>query len=314
MPAPFTIPITDRVKVPVSAATRCKSCPVTTVDLKLTVSPPNTNKVSSLPKADFLAVTWTRYEAVALSRVFGKGRYSFNTGTDNNLTPLIFDNLSLPVDSPAHAFFFQATVNNKSVLCLKSEFHPKFQTAATSIFFEKVLAQSGSHNFKFLITTGTAGGIWESLDVGDVVVTNRARYGLTFPREKQQLPPYTGVADVVGAGNPPAGSANWFDYANRQIIAPDACVSNGLDSANGRKAGNGKPKISYQAPGAELTDVVTNSRISEDEHTKIDTYRTLGATLDENDAYLADACSAVSFKNWVSIRNVSDIPGSLNQY
>jgi hypothetical protein len=53
---------------------------------------------------------------------------------------------------------------------------------------------------------------------------------------------------------------------------------------------------------------VTNSRISDDECGRIATYRTLGATLDENDAYVASALKAVSFTNWVSIRNVSDLP------
>ena len=45
---------------------------------------------------------------------------------------------------------------------------------------------------------------------------------------------------------------------------------------------------------------------------KIATYRTLGGTLDENDAYVAEALEAVGFSNWASIRNVSDLPGALD--
>jgi hypothetical protein len=59
--------------------------------------------------------------------------------------------------------------------------------------------------------------------------------------------------------------------------------------------------------------VVTNSHISEDECSKIGTYRAMGATLDENDAYVAEACEAIGFQNWVSIRNVSDLPCSTNK-
>src|SRR5215475_11914663 len=121
MPVSFSIPATDRTKIQVTASTQCRTCPPTNVDLKLSLASPSTNKVNSLPKADFLAVTWTRYEAVALTRVFGKGVHSFNTGTDNNLTPLIYDNMSLPSSSPAHAFFFRGTVNGKSVIWMKSE-------------------------------------------------------------------------------------------------------------------------------------------------------------------------------------------------
>jgi hypothetical protein len=65
--------------------------------------------------------------------------------------------------------------------------------------------------------------------------------------------------------------------------------------------------------GVSLTDVVTNSKISESECSKISTYRTLGATLDENDAYVAETCKSIGFQNWISIRNISDLPCSPNK-
>jgi nucleoside phosphorylase len=310
---PHISPVVDRTKIPITSRTQCKTCPATTVDLKLTVSAPITSPVSAPPTGDFLAVTWTDAETAALATVFGKGQYSFKSATQTNFTPLILKSLPLPPDSKAHAYFFKAEVNSKSVVCLKSEFHPKFDTASCTLLFQDLIGPASSRNIQTLVTSGTAGGIWANIDVGDVIVTNKARYGLTFPPEKQQLAPYTGLANITGS-NPPAGYATWFDYATKEIIQQDTCIQSGLRTSGGRNAASGKPAIYYKPNGSDPTDVVTNSRMTNDELTKIATYRTLGATLDENDAYVADACGAVGFQNWISIRNVSDLPGHAEQY
>jgi nucleoside phosphorylase len=288
----------------------CTKCPGTTVDLKLTVSAPSSAQVSVLPTADFLVITWTEGETGALALVFGNGKYKFETSESNNFTPLLYPGIPLPVDAKVHAYFFQAKVNGKTVVLLKSEFHPKFDPESTQSFFEKALGSGANPNFKYLVTSGTAGGIWAIADVGDVVVTNSARYGLTMPAAKQALQ-FSGAANILGS-NPPAGSANWYDYVTNVILMNDACVSSGLLTAGGRKASSGKSSIYYKPNGTEPTDVVTNSSISTDEFTKLATYRTMGATLDENDAYVAQACKAIGFQNWVSIRNVSDLPSPTN--
>ena len=270
---------------------------------------PSAKTAAALPKADFLAITWTAAEAGAMAVVLGGGKYSFKTPADNNLTPLLIPGLPIPSEAKFHGYFFQANVNGKSVVCLKSEFHPKLETAATTLFLEKILGPAASPNIKYLITSGTSGGIWQTLDVGDVVVTNSARYGLTGTVEKQTLR-FTGTANITGAK--PPGYATWYDYVNDAIIKNDDCVNTGLLTPGGRNAGSGKPAIYYKASGADPTTVVSNSRISDAECTRIATYRTMGATLDENDAYVAEACKAVKFPNWVSIRNVSDLPCSKN--
>ena len=289
---------------------QCKKCPATTVDLKLVVSAPNKTVVGALPNADFLVITWTAAETGAMAKILGKGVHSFETPKETTLTPLLIHGMAPPAEAEYHAFFFQTTVNGKTVVCLKSEFHPKVQTAATTIFFEKIIGAAANQNFKYAVTSGTAGGIWASLDIGDVVVTGSARYGMTMPLEKQALR-FSGVTDLVG-GNPPAGHANWFEYATSQILKDDACVNTGLLTTGGRHATSPKPAIYYKPTSGNPTDVMTNSRISEDECGKIRTYRTYGATLDENDAYVAEAFKAVGFGNWVSIRNVSDLPCSPN--
>jgi hypothetical protein len=286
---------------------QCKTCqPTTAVDLKLAVSTPDKTKVSAAPKADFLIITWTAAEAQAMALVFGKGQYKFSGEHDNNFTPLLFSDLTKPADETYHAYFFHATVNGRSVVCMKSEFHPKVQPSETTLFFERLTGTSSSRNVGTMITSGTSGGIWEKLDLGDVVVTSAARFGMTMTKEQQALK-FKGITNIVG-GHAPSGYGNWYDYVNAEILKQDQCLNSGLISSGGRKAASGSPSIYYKAAGSSLTDVVTNSRISDDECGRIATYRTLGATLDENDAYVASALKAVAFTNWVSIRNVSDLP------
>jgi hypothetical protein len=119
------LPYFDREQVAISSKTQCLSCSGPTgVDLKLSVGAPSKSPVAAPPAGDFLAVTWTAQETAALAKVFGAGKYSFTSGSDTNFTPLVLKGLSFPPDSHAHAYFFKATVNGNSVICLKSEFHP----------------------------------------------------------------------------------------------------------------------------------------------------------------------------------------------
>jgi nucleoside phosphorylase len=122
-----------------------------------------------------------------LALVLGKGAYSFEAAKNNNFTPLLCPGVPVPSDAKFHGYFFQAKIAGKSVVCLNSEFHPKLQTAATTLFLEKTPGSGASPNFNYVVTSGTAGGIWAIADVDDVIVTNSARYGMTLPKEKQAL-------------------------------------------------------------------------------------------------------------------------------
>lgn len=290
------------------ALAKCKNCPATSVNLNVTFGSPDHHPVSTLPQADFLVFVWTEAEAGALATVLTKGTYQFFTDADNNFTPLLLPGMVRPEGEQYHGYFFPVTVNGKDVVCLRSGFHPKLQPSAAQTFFETLVGRSGSYNFRYLITSGTSGGIWSTLDVGDVVVTNTARYGLTATATEQALQ-FTGVTDLFGS-NKPSGFANWYDYANAEILAKDTCVIQGLGSPGGRSQNSGDPTIYYAPNNGSPTDVVTNSRITDDECGRIATYRTMGATLDENDAYVAQACANVGFNSWVSIRNISDLPCS----
>jgi hypothetical protein len=291
---------------------KCTACPVVTSGLNITVNKPDTAPKTELPKADFLIITWTDAETDALAKIFGSGKCSYKTLTSNTLTPLKVVGIPLPESANYHGFFFQCTIATKSVVACKCNFHPKMQTTETENLIKKIIGTAGTHNYKYVITSGTAGGIWDSIDVGDVVVTNAARFGLTLPAKKNLR--FTGVANVKGSK--PDNAATWFDYVNANLIKDNDCVAQNLFTAGGRATISGKPKILYQSSGSNIDAVVTNSHINNDhideEKSNLSIYKTMGASLDENDAFAAESCKAIGFANWVSIRNISDLPRSSN--
>ncbi|HCW06927.1 MAG TPA: hypothetical protein DGG95_06140 [Cytophagales bacterium] len=279
----------------------------------MVASNPDKNEKSSIPTADFLVITWTEAETKAIAEVFGEGKYSFDTLKGNNFTPLKFTGIDLPALAPYHGSFFQTKINGKSVVVLKADWHPKKQPALSDKIVRKLLGEGATKHYKNLVSTGTGGGIWDSIDVGDVVVTNNARYGLTLSTAKQALR-FTGIHDLVGSNSPEG--APWFDYANKHFIKKDDCVGHELLTAGGREHRSGTPKIIYKATGSEVLAVVTNSHIGNghinEEKQNLATYKKMGASLDENDTYIAETCKDINFKHWVSIRNVSDVPRSDN--
>jgi hypothetical protein len=292
---------------------KCTDCAVSTNGLKITAEAPSAHQVATLPKADFLIITWTEAETDALGKLLGEGKYSFKSLGNNNFTPLKVAGIELPADATCHGFFFQTKVDNKSVICMKCNYHPKVQAAGTEALIKALVVTGAAPNYKYLVTSGTGGGIWDTIDVGDVVVTGTARFGLTVPASMQNLH-FTGLNDIAGAAA--TGYANWFDYVNNKLISANDCVASNLNTPGGREAGSGKAKIHYTATGGNHTTVVTNTHINnnhiDEEKANLAKYKTMGASLDENDSFVALACKAVNFKNWVSIRNISDLPRSSN--
>jgi nucleoside phosphorylase len=279
-----------------------------------------------LPLADYLVVTWTEAETDAMARVLGAGQYfchELNTN-GNNFTPLLLDTATLPLPNAkelepsevqCHAFYFTTKVGGKTVICLKSNFHPKWETVKGQLgvpmqnFFEWLVTQN---NFKFLISSGTSGGIWPNMDVGDVVVCNSARYD---PNDKTMLVAgktkavfQSGVTDLIGTLT---GGSNQYDLiaANLNVYAADTITK--LDQVR-QTAINGKiPHIFYQplnatSPNTVISDI---SFDMEETNVKQNNYIAYGAAFDNNDAFVAEACKNAKYNTWLSVRNISDLPG-----
>jgi hypothetical protein len=105
---------------------QCTSCQSTTaVDLKLTASAPSEAVVPSLPPADFISITLTQAETQAAALAMAKTNSSGRMTTTSHRC--FFPNLVKPSGEQYHGHFMKVTVNGKTLLYLKSEFHPKVQ-------------------------------------------------------------------------------------------------------------------------------------------------------------------------------------------
>jgi nucleoside phosphorylase len=284
-----------------------------TTGLRVTLGTDYGASATSLPAADFFVITWVDHETGGLAKVLGGGKYTFNSLDGNNFTKLKMNGQAIPEGMDCQGYFMEVKVNGKTVVCFSSNFHPKFNTteaAQTETFFKAI-----AKNFGCIITSGTAGGVWSNMDVGDVAVAVKARFGLlVIPDSLKTLPVFTSTVSPVGNSSAPGG-LNWFDYANQHYLAQGTCVTSGLHSTGGRKA-TSKPVIYYQETGTHKLCAITDTEMSNGhstEGTYLTQYRTMGSSLEENDAFLAQAWSQIGFTNWVSIRNVSDLPNTTNQ-
>jgi nucleoside phosphorylase len=217
-----------------------------------------------------------------------------------------------PSDVQCDGFYFPATVGGKSVICLKSNFHPKYELVAGHYgqAMEKFFAWLIKNNhFKYIISCGTSGGIWQVLDVGDVVVCSGVRFDPNDSKLIKSGDPATpfvsGVSDMAGSLT---DGQNQFDIMTASLATYAREIIDTID--NVRVLGKGKaPKIYYGPLGSTQPNYNISDLSETDE--KIDIvnkqYDTLGATFDNNDAFVAQACSAAKFDNWVSIRNISDM-------
>ena len=295
----------------------CANCQPTTTGLQVTAGPDHGPTASALPPADFLVITWIDHETQALAEVLGGGKYQFSSLTANNFTKLIVKGLPIPEGMDCQGYFCAVTVAGKSVICFSSNFHPKLsvaEAAQTATFFKGITMKGNTANYGCIITSGTAGGVWSTMDVGDVAVAVQARFGLLVePATLKNLPVYTSAISPVGSNTAPGG-INWFTYANQHYLAAATCVITGLHSTGGRKA-TGKPTIYFQATGTNKLCTITDTEMANGHSTEdsyLAQYRTMGSCLEENDAFLAEAWNQIGFKNWVSIRNVSDLPNTTN--
>lgn len=156
-----------------------------------------------LPDADVLVVTWTAAEAKALADVLTTGRASsaWTRYTDKWATyePQLTDR------SPARfskclGLWAMSEIDGKRAVLFKSDLH--MSTDAKSLPVRQLWVQLvRAVEPKLVITTGTAGGIGEQTQLGDVCVTNGAKFNCQqeFKREPFAQTTYAGVQWSPGA-------------------------------------------------------------------------------------------------------------------
>jgi nucleoside phosphorylase len=255
---------------------------------------PRGGKNVPLPKADVLVVTWTVDEGHALSRVLTPGKDSrddYVPYTHN------FAALSKKMRRGCPALqagrlgaYWTTTIGKRSVLVFKSESHmsqdgPQLPNADLwRQLIEEVKPE-------LVITTGTAGGIGKSVEVGDVVVSPVVRFDCT---SKFKARPFATAHYSSEAAN-----LKYFKTA-RSLFKANAAQ---LPKDNKRL-----PKILRVAPSALKSSVVTTDFFgfdTSDDHYKL---QGLGSVSEMGDAVLGMVASKLGHgaPRWLAIRNVSD--------
>jgi hypothetical protein len=246
-----------------------------------------------LPKADVLIVTWTVDEGHALSRVLTPGKDSRNdyqpyTHNWSSLSGL-FRNGCPATEVQRLGTFWMTSIAGKSVLVFKSDSHmsqdgPKLPNLQ---IWQQLIAEVQP---KLVITTGTAGGIGASAQVGDVVVSPIVRFDCL---SKFKAKPFHDAHYVSAAAKTSHfATAKTLFAANAKQLPPD----------NKRP-----PKIIVTRPSKLDGCVLTTDFFGFD--TSGDHYKLqgLGAVSEMGDAVLGLAASTMAAApKWLAIRNVSD--------
>jgi len=150
---------------------------------------PSPDPSAALPKADVVVVTWTVDEQQALADVLTPG-FGRDQWYRYNRNFALFEP-KIRNGAPAKAAhrlgsYFVTKINGKTVLCFKSELHlnqdgirstvkPGTSTLPVKDMFNQIIDEA---NPSVILTVGTAGGVFEAQDLGDVVVTRAAKFRL----------------------------------------------------------------------------------------------------------------------------------------
>jgi hypothetical protein len=139
-----------------------------------------TSPDEELPSVEWLVITWTKDEHKALRRAFTPTvkiddwfKYT------HNFEALIPD---IRPGAPARRLqrigsYYKVKIGNKDVLCFKSELH--LNQDGKKLPLKKMIEQLIEEtNAKNVLSIGTAGGVADGDELGDVVVSNSALFNL----------------------------------------------------------------------------------------------------------------------------------------
>jgi hypothetical protein len=151
-----------------------------------TGSKPTGGSNAALPRADVLVVTWTVDEGHALSRVLTPGKDSRNDYVSYKHN---FAKISRKMRKGCPALeagrlgaYWTTTIGGKKAVIFKSDSHLSQDTKelpqgnGTLPNFDVWLQMIEEVRPKLVITTGTAGGIGKTCEVGDVIVSPIVRF------------------------------------------------------------------------------------------------------------------------------------------
>src|SRR6478736_31355 len=247
-----------------------------------------------LPRADVLLVTWTVDEGHALSRVITPGKDSRN---DYRPYTHNFAAISKKMSARCPArqakrlgAFWTSKIGSKSIAVFKSDSHmsqdgPELPNIDV---WREIIEEVKP---KWVITTGTAGGIGKQFEVGDVIASPIVRFDCTAKFKKEPFAQDHFASSAVNSKH--------FATAKKLFAA---------NSAQLPKDNTRSPKIVKVAPRALSSSVVTTDFFgfdTSDNHYKL---KGLGDVSEMGDAVLGMVANQMGSgaPRWVAVRNVSD--------
>ena len=142
---------------------------------------------ASLPHVDVIAMMDTGPESRAMADVLTPGVeatawYPYTKNFEQHYVPLISPHAPAREDSHRLGSYFLTSINKLKVLVYKTELHMhedaiKLPNGSYSLPVKDMLAQMiGDAHPRVFLTTGTSGGVYCSMRLGDVVVSRAARF------------------------------------------------------------------------------------------------------------------------------------------
>lgn len=254
----------------------------------------------ALPKADVLVVTWTVDEGHALSRVLTPGKDSRNDYVPykHNFSKIA---KKMRRDAPAVeagrlGAYWTMSVAGQRVVVFKSESHMSQDTAkkqppnGVTLPNEDLWLQIIQEvEPKLVITTGTAGGIGKTCEVGDVVVSPIVRFDGTQWLKK-----------------PPYGHASFKDGVPPRKNLRTAKTLFKANSSQLPKDNTRAPRITVSTALPQC--VLTTDFFGFDTTNNHWGLKGMGAVCEMGDAILGLVTSRMgkAAPAWVAVRNVSD--------
>jgi nucleoside phosphorylase len=255
---------------------------------------PSGRSGSPLPPADVLVVTWTVDEGHALSRVLTPGKDSRN---DYRPYTHNYASISKKMRSGCPALeakrlgaYWTTTIGSKKVVVFKSDSHmsqdgPQLPNVDV---WKQIIKETRA---KFVITTGTAGGIGQQFEVGDVVVSPVVRFDCIKKFKSE-----------------PFHAAHYSDSSPNTKYLPTAKTLFKANAGQLPKDNTRAPKIVRVKPSDLKSSVVTTDFFGFDTSNNRYHLQGLGDVSEMGDAVLglvASQMGAGAFR-WIAVRNVSD--------
>jgi kumamolisin len=264
----------------------------------------------SLPAADVVLITYTTDEANAMAAVLTPGFLAIPPNKSSarawksythdyaSYVPDLLRGSSPALDSHNLGLYKLVRLGTKRVLCFKSSLH--LARDGTSIPIMRLVQQIHSETGAgLIITTGTAGGIGASVQLGDAAITTACRFDLVrmFASE-----PFNGTT-VESAFK--LQNSSYLDIANATLVGVNASrlKSSPIPPKRTPMIASGTAVF-----GGDPNVCVTTDAFLYDDAENTDHLQGLGCLVEMDDAVVGLAVQAISTNrpNWLAIRNASD--------